>query len=126
MKKSLLFLCIFLGSGFFLNIFCQQSIDATPSQKKTRTVYIFVVDLDSQTEVNSINNHLITFDGKVETIECNLQNQMCTLEVQVIKDIDLIEIFASLNFTAFIKTQLPPEGQKFVYNPDGTWKIKEI
>lgn len=95
-------------------------------QGRTRTVYFFIDQLDTQSEKTDLINFLNQFEGKIDGINIDVATQMAVLEVQNITDQDVIEVILQAGFVAYEKDGLPPAGYKYVYNTDGTWKLKQL
>ena len=126
MKKLMLILLMNIGGGMALNSFGQTTQQPNSSSSKTRTLYLYIVEVDNSTEAQTIDNYLKLFEGKIVSANTNELNHMCVVELKIMTDQDLIEVVGQIGFTAFIKTEMPQAGQRYVYNPDGTWKIKSL
>ena len=122
----MLILLMTIGGGMALNSFGQTLQEPNPSLGKTRTVYLYIVEVDNPTEAQTIDNYLNLFEGKIVSASTNESNHMCVVELKIMTDQDLIEVVGQVGFTAFIKTEMPQAGQRYIYNPDGTWKIKAL
>jgi hypothetical protein len=126
MKKILLSLLILFGTGFCLNSFGQTFNGNIQLQVNTRTVYLFISDLQNSSDANIVDTYLETFDGKIFSANTTVNNKMCVVKLKNMNDHDLVELVLQKGFTAFIKSEMPPAGFQYVYNPDGTWKLKEL
>ncbi len=118
----MLLLILFIGGN------SKAQVNATPinNQERTRDVYFFIIDLDNASEVAIIENHLSRYDKKIVSYSVDVTTQMCTLSVKEAQNEDLKEVIFQSGFKGILKTELPPSGFKYVYNPDGSWKLKEI
>lgn len=126
MKKLMLILLMNLGVGISLNSFGQSIQQVNSNEGKTRTVYLYIVEVENSTQSQQIDDYLNLFNGKIISSTTDELNHMCIVELKIMSNQDLIEVVGQVGFTAFIKTEMPPAGQRYVYNPDGTWKIKAL
>jgi hypothetical protein len=126
MKKLMLILLMNIGGGMALNSFGQTLQQTSQSEEKTRTVYLYIVEVENSTQAETIDNYLNLFKGKIVSASTNYSNHMCVVELKIMTDQDLIELVGQVGFTAFVKTEMPQAGQRYIYNPDGTWKIKAL
>ena len=124
MKKLLLSLFLLIGSAYGLKSFAQTNFNL--QVEKTRTAYLYIVEVEDSSQSNVIDNYFNSFNGKVVSSITDANNHMCIVVYKHFSEIDLIEILKHLGYTGFIKDEMPPAGQRYVYNPDGTWKIKAL
>lgn len=115
---------LFLVSG--LVGFTQVNIGPQFNVERTREAIFFIEDLSTVDDAATLKKYLEKFEGKIEMVNIDLSTQMCILEVLSIDNQNLEELIFQAGFKGFPKTELPPVGFKYVYNPDGTWKLKEL
>lgn len=104
-------------------------VNITPqfnNDERTREAIFFIVDLKLSEDAQKLDDFLMSFDGKVVSVNIDLPSQMCVMDVKNIDNENLEEIIYQAGFKGILKSSIPPAGFKYVYNPDGTWKLKEI
>lgn len=122
----MILLLLFLSSGICLKSFGQSVQQTNISEGKTRTVYLYIVELENSSQAQIIDDYLNLFDGKIISSNSDELNHMCVVELKLMTNQDLIEVVGQKGFTALVKNEMPPAGQRYIYNPDGTWKIKAL
>ena len=115
MKKLMLILLMTIGGGMALNSFWQTLQEPNPSLGKTRTVYLYIVEVDNPTEAQTIDNYLNLFVGKIVSAKTNESNHMCVVELKIMTDQDLIEVVGQVGFTEAQIPQLVQE--EFLMQP---------
>lgn len=126
MKKFKFITILLVGFLFHETTAQVVNIPVFNNTNKTREAIFFIYELNSSNDVQTLDNYLSTFEGKIESIQIDLVTQMCILEVKSIDNENLEQIIFQAGFKSFLKSELPPAGYKYVYNEDGTWKLKEI
>lgn len=122
--KLILFTCfLFLGNMVFSQINPSPQFN---NDERTREAIFFIVDLKLYEDAQKLDNYLMSFEGKIVTVNIDLSTQMCVMDVKDIDNINLEELIFQAGFKGIVRPSLPPTGFKYVYNPDGTWKLKEI
>jgi len=124
MKKILFALLLLFSSLGAIDLFAQNNLNLTA--EKTRTVHFFIYGMESEFDSDTLIERLNQFPDNILSINVDLNTQMCSLEVKNAKDDYLERIIFYLGYKAFKKPTLPPAGFKYVFNPDGTWKLKAI
>lgn len=117
---------LMLGTGVCLNSFGQTFNGNAQPHINSRTVYLYIVEVENSSEATTIDQYLESFEGKVISASTDIQNHMCIVKVKHFTDQDLLELVLQVGYTAFVKEEMPLPGQRYVYNPDGTWKIKAL
>lgn len=126
MKKHLLLMVLLTFSAGIPWVNAQTMQNTNKEDFKSRKVFVFIDQLSNQADANTVQDYLLSFNGKIETCEIDLNSQMAVLEVQYMANQDILEVILQKGFTAYIKDELPPAGFKYIYNPDGTWKLKQL
>lgn len=122
--KSILITCfLFLGNLVFSQVNISPQYN---NEERTREAIFFITNLENNEDVEKLDNYLSSFDGKISTVNIDLATQMCVMDVKNIDDINLEELIFQAGYKGLIKSSIPPLGFKYVYNADGTWKLKEL
>lgn len=125
MKKVIFILGIFISTGILFGVSAQTQFSSQPDTK-TRKVHFFIFGLELPNDADTLIERLQQFPDNILEISVDLPTQMCSLVVKEAKDDYLERIIFYLGFKALKKEELPPNGFKYVFNPDGTWKLKAL